>query len=159
MSAMEWLIAGIFATTAMTVLISLIIIRSEQKRGAEAALAQGAAQFGLRPSSWSRWTGARTFDGSVRGFEMKWALTPRRGGRQIEVVLAHPELVARQLPEGSRDGFPCTNPHVSFKSGTLTLRFIDVIGDLGELAPCTHRLLALAETLRSGQPIHTLPCD
>ncbi|HKO53082.1 MAG TPA: hypothetical protein VJV79_35475 [Polyangiaceae bacterium] len=92
--------------TLMTVLISLFIIGGEHKRGADAALVQGVAQFGLRPSSRSRWTGARTFDGSVQGFAMKWPLTPRRGGRQIEVVLAHPELVARQLPEGSRDGFP-----------------------------------------------------
>ena len=94
-----------------------------------------------------------------QGFEMKWTLTPQRGGRQIEVTLAHPKLIARHLPEGSRDAFPCANPHLTFAPGALTLRFSDVIGDLGELIPCTHRLLALAATLRSGQQIHTFVGD
>lgn len=149
---MGWLIAGLITATFGSVLVAVLRVNREQRRWAAAELSRAAAQFGIQFRSTNRWTGMRTFGGNVQDFELSWTFTPERGGKIIEVRIAHPALSAGAVPEEALATLS-TGPYdlrVSRHAGTLTLDYKDRLGDdMNELVRCTRELLALAAHIRA----------
>jgi hypothetical protein len=151
---MGWLIAGLLTVTFGSVLFAGLRIGREQRQWAASELSRAAARFGLQFRSTNRWTGMRTFGGNVQDFDLSWRFTPERGGKIIEVRIAHPALSAGSVPEEAQATLSA-GPYdlqVTRQAGALTLGYKDRLGDdMNELVRCTRELLTLAVRIRGNQ--------